>query len=252
MQQQRPDRRAFFAIAFLQADQLKRGLPYFERALDLDPENTELRRRLATYYGWLGLREKQIAAMERLEHDGLLTPEERLDLAQAFIDRREGNRALELLRPVEDRDPFPLREGLLLASAYELTGKKAQAMAVYEELARTHRDDPGLLAELGDRALWLDRLPPALAFYEAALRLDPENLRALKGSGQIYAWNNNAERAIARFEAYNRLNPDDFEVRYQLGELYFANQREGSAFEEYRKTLRLMDQAKQEGISPSP
>lgn len=240
------------AEAFLQADRLKKGLPYFERALDLDPENTELRRRLVTYYGWLGLREKQIAAMVRLEEEGLLTPEERLDLAQAFLDRREGNRALALLQTVEDRDPLPVREGLLLASAYEMTGRKEQALAVYRKLARARQDDPDLLAELGDRALWLDRLPAALAFYESALRLDPENLRALKGSGQIYAWNNNADQAIARFEAYNRLNPDDFEVRYQLGELYFANQRKGSAFREYRKTLRLMDRAKREGVRPSP
>jgi tetratricopeptide (TPR) repeat protein len=153
---------------------------------------------------------------------------------------------------VKERDPLPAREGLLLASAYEVTGKKEQALAVYQRLARTHQENPEILAEMGDRALWLDRLPAALTFYEAALRLDPGNLRALKGSGQIYAWNNNADRAIARFEEYNRLNPDDFEVRYQLGELYFASRREGSAFKEYRKTLRLMDQVKREGVSPPP
>lgn len=240
------------AEAFLQADRLKEGLPYFERALDLDSENTELRRRLVTYYGWLGLREKQIAAMVQLEEGGLLTRKERLDLARAFLDRREGTRALEILRSVEDRDPLPREEGLLLASAYEMTGKKEQALAVYEKLARTHQDDPDLLAELGDRALWLDRLPAALTFYEAALRLDPKNLRALKGSGQIYAWTDKADRAIPRFEAYNRLNPDDFEVRYQLGELYFTNQREGSAFKEYEKSLRLMDRERQGDVSPTP
>jgi predicted Zn-dependent protease len=240
------------AESFLEADQLKTGLPYFERALDLDPENESLRRRLVTYYGWLGLREKQIDGMVRLEKRGLLAPEERVELAQAFLDRQEGARALEILRSVKERDPLPAREGLLLASAYEVTGKKEQALAVYQRLARTHQENPEILAEMGDRALWLDRLPAALTFYEAALRLDPGNLRALKGSGQIYAWNNNADRAIARFEEYNRLNPDDFEVRYQLGELYFASRREGSAFKEYRKTLRLMDQVKREGVSPPP
>jgi len=238
------------ADAFLEADQLKKSLPYFERARDLDPDNEALSRRLVTYYGWLGLREKRIDEMMLLEEKGLLAPEDRMELAQAFLDRQEGARALEILQTVEKRDPIPAKEGLLLASAYEMTGKKEQALAVYRRLARAHQDNPDLLAEMGDRALWLDRLPAALGFYEAALRLDPKNLRALKGSGQIYAWNNNADRAIARFEAYNRLNPDDFEVRYQLGEIYFANQREGSAFREYRKTLRLLDQVKREGVSP--
>ena len=235
--------------AFLQADRLRQGLPFFERALALAPENTDLLRRLVTYYGWLGMREEQIAGLARLEKEGLLETGERLRLAEALLERGEGDRALELLRPVEDRDPLPEEEGILLAAAYDAAGKRERALAVYERLARDHRDDPALLAELGDRALWLDRLPAALTFYEAALRLDPKNLRALKGSGQVYAWNNNPERAIERFEAYNRLEPDDFEVRYQLGELYFANERKGAAFREYRKSLGLIDR-KRKGVTP--
>jgi predicted Zn-dependent protease len=216
--------------AYLQADRLEQGLPFFERALALDPENGDLQRRLVTYHGWLGMREEQIAGMIRLQEQGLLGPGERIRLAEALLERGEAGRALTLLRPLEDADSLPEREGILLAAAYDAAGKREQALAVYERLARDHRDDPALLAELGDRALWLDRLPAALRYYEAALRLDPENLRALKGSGQIYAWNNAPERAVARFEAYNRLEPDDFEVRYQLGELYFANERKGRAF----------------------
>jgi predicted Zn-dependent protease len=235
--------------AFLQADRLRQGLRFFERTLSLEPENTDLLRRLVTYYGWLGMRKEQVAGLARLEGKGLLKPGERLRLAEALLERGEGNRALEVLRPLEDRDPLPEEEGVLLAAAYDAAGRRERALAVYRRLARDHRDDPELLAGLGDRALWLDRLPAALEFYEAALRLDPKNLRALKGSGQIYAWNNSPERAIERFEAYNRLEPDDFEVRYQLGELYFANERKGAAFREYRKTLGLIDRKKR-GVTP--
>ena len=237
--------------AYLQADRLEQGLVYFERALSLDPENGALRRRLATYYGWLGKRDKQIAELMRLEEDGLLENGERVQLAAAFLDRQEAGRALDLLRHVKDQDPLPQEEGLILAAAYEMTGKREQAMAVYTTLARSHQDDPALLAELGDRALWLNRYSAALTFYEAALKRDPKNLRALKGSGQIYAWNNDPKTAMARFEAYNRLNPDDFEVRYQLGELYFADQRQGPALKEYQKAMSLMDRMRS-GVNSQP
>jgi tetratricopeptide (TPR) repeat protein len=190
--------------------------------------------------------------MVRLEEDGLLENGERMQLVGAFLDRQEGIRALELLRHLKDRDPLPKEEGLLLAAAYEMTGKRDQAMAVYATLARSHQDDPALLAELGDRALWLNRYSAALTFYEAALKRDPKNLRALKGSAQIYAWNNDPKTAMARFEAYNRLNPDDFEVRYQLGELYFADQRPGPALKEYQKAMTLMDRMKRDVNSPQP
>ncbi len=238
--------------AYLQADRLGEGLVYFERALSLDPENGTLRRRLATYYGWLGKRDKQIAELVRLETDGLLENGERMQLAAAFLDRQEGIRALELLRHLKDQDPLPKEEGLLLAAAYEMTGKRDQAMDVYARLARGHEDDPALLADLGDRALWLNRYSAALTFYEAALKRDPKNLRALKGSAQIYAWNNDPKTAMARFEAYNRLNPDDFEVRYQLGELYFADQRPGPALKEYQKAMTLMDRMKGDVNSKPP
>ncbi len=235
--------------AYLQGDRLKNGLPYFEHASSLNPEDVSLRRRLMTYYGWVGLREKQIAQMVLLEEDGLLKEEERIQLAEAFLEMREGARALEILRPAEAEDPLRKREGFLLATAYEISGNKDGALAVYDRLARSHADDPSLLAELGDRALWLDRAPAALAFYEASLRRDPKNLRALKGSGLVYAWNNDPQRAAARLEEYLSLNPDDFEIRYQLGELYFADQREAEALKEHQKALNLMDQMKRE-VSP--
>ena len=137
----------------------------------------------------------------------------------------------------------------MLASAYELAGKAGAAVQTLKRLAKENADSPKLLAEVGQRALWLNRMDAALGFFIAALKKDPKNLVALKGSGQILAWNNDPERAIARFKTYNRLSPNDYEVRYQLGELYFANGREGDAFKQYCKTLTLIKKAKRRQVN---
>jgi tetratricopeptide (TPR) repeat protein len=132
----------------------------------------------------------------------------------------------------------------MLTSAYELLRQWDVVAAIYKRLAKENPDNADLLADLGNRALWMEKTDLALDFFESALKKNPKQLQALKGSAQIYASISDPGRAIERFEDYNRLNPDDYEARYQLGELYFSSNREGEAFRQYRKALSLMKQTK--------
>lgn len=220
------------------------GVSYLKRASNIRPNNIELRKQLLIYYGWLGRDDSAIQELEFLHSVGKLPEEHRIRLAQTYLDRKEGGKALNLLKPLESQTPLPKEAGLMLTSAYELLGRLDAVASIYKRLAKENSDDPNLLADLGNRALWMQKTHMALEFFILALKKDSKQLQALKGSAQIYAWNNDPERAIERFEDYNRLNPDDYEVRYQLGELYFTNGREGDAFRQYRKALALMRQTK--------
>jgi predicted Zn-dependent protease len=226
--------------AYVDAGKIKQGVPFLERALKLRPEDISLRRRLATYYGWLGPADKLIAQLEYLDGKGLLKEEDHITLAQTYLDRKDGVRALKQLEYLERAEKLSQKGGIMLANAYELAGKDEAAIRIYRRLSQENSENPKLLARLGNQALWLKQPGLALHFYDMALRKNPNSLIALKGSAQVYAWNNDPERAIRRFRAYNRLNPDDYEVRYQLGELYFANGRRGEAFKQYKKALHLI------------
>jgi tetratricopeptide (TPR) repeat protein len=203
-----------------------------------------LRKDLALYYGWAGQQEKQLRLLEALDRAGQLEPRHRLVMAQVYLDRQDGRNALRLLRPIEAAGALTPEAGLMLALAYELTHRVDDALRIYRRLAQLYRSQPDLLADLGNRALWLSRTDLALTFYESALKADPDHLAALKGSAQIYAWNNSPAQAVRRFEHYNRLNPYDYEVHYQLGELYFANGRKGDAFKAYDTATRLINMVK--------
>ena len=231
--------------AYSGADRLKRGLTYFERALSIAPDNLDLRRKLAQYYSWTGMRKKQIAMLESLEEKGQLNREEKVALAEYALARKDGGRALKLIRFVETEKKLPQREGMILAEAYTLSRNEDSSLRTFRRLARENDRDPQLLASLGNSALALKRTDTALEFFEASLRLDPRNTDALKGSAQIYAWNNDAKRAMAGFERHNSLNARDIEARYQLGELYQVNDRKGQAAQEYKKSLELIRKARQ-------
>lgn len=132
----------------------------------------------------------------------------------------------------------------MLATAFELSGKKELAIEMYKRLAKENMEDANFLAKLGNQAMWLDYKDIALNFFETALRKDAENLLALKGAAQIYAEHNNLKKAIKLFAHYNRLNPDDYEAHFQLGELFFADERKTDAFKEYKKSLKLIKNMK--------
>ncbi len=228
------------------------GGTYLKRASLIKPNDIGLRKRLVTYYGWLDRSDLMVHELEFLDSVGKLPEKDRISLAQTYLDRKKGSKALKLLKPFESRAPLPKEEGMMLTSAYELLGQLDDVAAIYKQLAKENSNDADLLADLGNRAFWMQKTHMALEFYKSALRKDPKQLQALKGSAQIYAWNNDPERAIDRFEDYNRLNPDDYEVRYQLGELYFTTGREGDAFRQYRKSLALMRQTKDLNASKYP
>jgi len=226
--------------AAIAAGELEKGIPFLENALLVRPDRNDLRKRLATYYGWAGQTGKMIVELEYLAALDLLEEKETLLLAQAYFDHKQEQEAIGILEPLLANEILPVRAGMLLAAAYELKDKMSAAVDTYKRLARENANDAELLAKLGDQALAIARINASLSFYEAALKRAPDNTTALKGLGRIAAWNNDPDRAISLFKTFNRLNPRDYEVHYQLAELYFVNGQQGDSDREYRKSLQLI------------
>ncbi|PIE67160.1 MAG: hypothetical protein CSA23_05245 [Deltaproteobacteria bacterium] len=225
-------------------NRLEQSLVYLERAARLDPQRTATWRTLADVYAWTGKSDALILALEKLVASGDLDPQQRVLLADAYLNRQRAGDALPLLKDIEKRSKMPPREGLMLLEAYERTHRQAAALRISRRLMNENRDNADFLAELGDRALWREHTSLALKAYEAALKMEPKNRGALKGSGQIHAWNNHHQRAIDILEVYNRLYPMDYEAQYLLGELYFATHRQGAAHRQYRKAMKLIHQTR--------
>jgi predicted Zn-dependent protease len=232
------------AEAFLAADKPGKALPYLERALSLKLDDIDLRRSLAETYAAVGNVDRQAATLEPLAARGLLSEDEAVLVANRYLARKQAQKALATLQRFEGRKPLPWDAGALLVQTYTLLNRHDAV----EQLMRRLKDDyaamPGRLAAIGDMAVMHKKLDFALACYAAALKADPRNGAALKGQAQIYAWNNDAERAISKFEAYRARRPADIDARYQLGELYYGTDRQDEAHGEYKKTLKLIREAR--------
>jgi tetratricopeptide (TPR) repeat protein len=232
--------------AAIAAGQTKESTVFFERALTIRPDNIDIRRKLALYYGWLEQYDDRIRVLESIQKYGPLTQSERIQIAQAAMDKKQPDRVISLLTPLFKRQLLSETSGILLAQAFQQKGQNAKSIQIYNQLAQQYNDNPKLLSKMGNQILWMQNMEMALSFFKKALSNDPANLDALKGSGQVFAWKNDSHKAIQFFQKYLKINPDDYEVRYQLAELFYANGQQQYAFRHYQKALTLIVRQKKQ------
>lgn len=226
--------------ALVETDNIEMGIKFFERAISLNHKGVDLRRKLAKYYGWLGHNDKMITQLKYLNSLGLLNEDELTVLAQAYLDKGDGQNALSCLETRINSGKLSARDGIMVATAYELMRKYDSAAFIYKRLAKDNDRNSTLLAEIGRRALWINRSDIALEFFNSTLKIDRKNLIALKGSGQIYAQQNDFVKAMRVYKRYNRLYPGDYETHFLLGELFFSNGNKHAAHSEYLTALKLI------------
>ncbi len=222
------------------------AVTYYERALALKPTDYELKIELAKTYGFAGMNAKRIILLNELYNQGVLPQAEKIELARAYIEEKDPEKALKILEPYARLKVLPRFEGFLLATVYDQLGRGREAASVYKRLGREHSKDGVYLARLGAEALFNNHTDEAFNLFLSTLRLDKNNHTALKGIAMVYTQRNEYKRAISKFRAYNKLVPDDADSRFQLGELYLLVNREGNALREFKAAKRIL---KRQGVT---
>jgi len=231
--------------AFVDTGFVDAAIGYFQRALRIRPDHIPVRKKLATFYSWVGQTDKMVAQLEYLDNAGQIEAEQKRLLAQVYLDRKLWLKAIEQLKHWGNRSPLPVELGWMLAEAYIMTDQIPAATSIFMRIGSEHPKDPALLTKLGGELLGLGKRQSAFELFEAALSSDPDNLTAMKAIAQIYAQNNDSGSAIKHLEAYCRKVSDDYEAHYQLAELYFNKGRKHKAHKQYKTALALIKRSKQ-------
>src|SRR5579871_5453961 len=180
------------ADEFLKAGELENAVRIFQKILEMDPENSAMRVKLAEVYVRLGKKTEawQIfsSAAESMRAKGSLSGAEEvlqrmltLDPGNAYALQMQGKNMLEsgdaagavaTLQKISDLDSNP--EGLKdLLKAYLLTGQLSEAGTIANKLLTVHNDLPAI-------ASFADALMQA-GQYEAALQVFDQHAERLLG-----------------------------------------------------------------------
>jgi|GEM_PF-5942389 len=192
----------------VQEGQLEQAILLYEKALQLEPNNTAWLYRVGVLMGW----------------------------------DRQYSRAEHYFRTVLQLEPDNRRAHRALAMLYAWKKDYARSLAIYREHLKRFPDDEAAIRELADVLAWKGDLEKSILVYRSLVKKHPEDVELRMSLAQVYVWNGNLEKAKAEYHTVLERQPGNATVYRKLGLLY----AHGGHFEKARtmlfKAIRLNPQ----------
>lgn len=129
-----------------------------------------------------------------------------IDTADRLLEVGRAQDAIAILEPMLAEGRGGLMARLILARAFDASGRHGEALALAAETARLQPDIAEVALAHGALLLAAEKLPDAISELQRALRLDPGNDEARFLSGCAWLEAGEAEKALA---AFSPLSPED-------------------------------------------
>ena len=166
------------------------SIPFFKRAIELDPNFAVAYANLGSAYSNLG---------------------------QAQLASESGKKAFELRERVSEREKFNIS-----ALYYEhVTGEVEKAIQTYEQWAQSYPRDSDAHANLGANYALLGQFDKALPEMQESLRLEPNDVANYSNLGELYLALNRLDEAKSTFDQALARNLDAVGLRLNVYYLAF-------------------------------
>ena len=216
----------------------------FERALNFDPADVDLRLRAAELY----LENEQYgSAIEHLHRVVATRPEDTrvlIDLGSAYDLKGDDRQAQSYLERALSLEPENQAIRAVLAGVHHGRGHRlldaGQVERAAAELARARELDPGVAEHsecLGEAYLKLGRLDAAQAAFARSLALNPQDPKSRVTIGGIYLEAGHEREAETLFRQALRLNRG-LVTHLAIGLTYFRAGRPAAAEQHFQRVLK--------------
>jgi len=241
--EERPDvERGFVNLgaALEQTGDLDGAIDAYQHALDLNPYNTALEKRIAQLLVTAKKGEEAIAAYERLIAENPQDLHSQLRLALLLFEQEDFDRALDRLQRIHQRWPDNPRATFFLGLAYEQTERFADAAPLFRELYEVEPTNLEVahhlinsLEELGDATSLM------ALFAQGQLAAEPMSADLFAYLGTALVRMEKYAEGEEVFTAGIKLYPDDARLYFQLGAVFEKMKRYPEAFDALEHSIRL-------------
>lgn len=138
-------------------------------------------------------------------------------LATVLLEKNEPEQVIELLRPVQARNPQDHRLMFLLGSAYMKVGKHDMANMMLEKASALAADDAYVHAEVGFNRLAMGQEKPAIRELEVAFNKNPGNTDVGIRLVALYVARNESANALRIAKAMHDKYPKNLTLLNLLG-----------------------------------
>jgi tetratricopeptide (TPR) repeat protein len=186
------------------------AVPYYDRVLEIDPDNVTAVLARVELYGEAGLRETALAFLQRA------------------LDRRP--RSVALLRAT--------------VSALREMDRTTQANEVEDRYAQLRFDDPTFVRQKVEIAVAKRNPSEASRWIDRMLAISPGSPQSIRAAAQAFQQLGDRTRAIAVYKKALDLAPEDTDTMRALANVYALNGQRDDQLKLLRKVLELRPQEK--------
>jgi tetratricopeptide (TPR) repeat protein len=164
------------------------SIEYLTRALDLEPDNIEVQKKLAISYWSVGEKQKSYDILDGLVEKNRDNPDVLADVANIlFFNLKEYEKAIGFLPGLKQLSPSDPRVQKLSAGIAEKSGNFREAITMYESSFRGNPEDVTTIKYLGNLLFEHNMWDKSIRHYRKALEYHPNEPYFLERLGTYLA-----------------------------------------------------------------
>jgi len=160
-------------------------------------------------------------------------------LATILLEKNEPEQAIDLLRPVQIRNPQDQRLAFLLGSAFMKAGKHDMANNMFGKAAALGNDSGSLQAEIGLNRLAMGQEQAAVQDLEVAFKKNPDAVKAGIPLVALYMSRGEPEKALKTAQALHEKASKNFTLLNLLGTAQVNTGQYKLARQSFEKAIEL-------------
>jgi protein O-mannosyl-transferase len=226
-------------VAVMQQGQTEQALALFARALEIAPNKAETHINLGVALLQKGQPEK---AANHFQHAAQIEPrnaQARKDLATAYSQEGQWNDAVAQYQRAVEIEPGNTETLFGLGSVLTRAGRQDEAMAQFRRILEIDDDHSGAHFNLALGLLSEGKADDAIAHLKRALEIDPRFAEAHDILGNALLQEGRIEEASTQIEAALALKASDAQIQNDAGAMLARKGSPGEAIAHYRKALEI-------------
>lgn len=207
-------------LGFLARDDYQRALPYFEKAIDSDPDYAEAWYQTGFCYGMLGRHAESLKASKQVVR---LRPEwsaTYTNMGASYFALGQFKEALDAYRQAIRLEPYNADNHYALGLAYGKLNQTQDEIQAFRRTIGLRSDHAGAYERLALAYFRLKRYAEALGAFEQLKILKPADAKVSNYLGETYIELNRFNEAVEILNQAINIDPDMGRARYNLGRAY--------------------------------
>ncbi|HZW61882.1 MAG TPA: tetratricopeptide repeat protein [Candidatus Babeliales bacterium] len=225
-----------YGAALSQHQKFKEAIPYFQKAIDLDPNYPDPYNNIAIAYGVIGSSDHALQALKTCIKINPYYPEGYNNLALFLICNKEYTQAEHALHKALKLRPYYGKAYINLGRIYLEQNKIEKAWVYFKKACmQADLDTEDGFSLYAKTSLALNKFDDAISGFKKTLEFNPKNPDTLFNLGNAYYLHGQQDAAIVIYKQLVIIEPHQMRGWFNLAEAYFSRKETTKALDCFLK-----------------